>query len=72
MAEGLKVRLNVAETGGMRQYLHLFIGQVRGRMGYECMSDNRLRDVVEESVGSIPRQFGCRVGGVQGLHNRFQ
>jgi len=58
MAEGLRVEAKVAEMGGVEQYLHLLVGQVRGRVGYECFSDNRLRDAIDEFIGSLPRPLG--------------
>ena len=71
MTKGLKVEPNVAEMGGVEKYLHLLVGQVRGRVGYECLSDNRICDVIDEFTGSLPRRLDCRVGGAHGLHDRI-
>ena len=63
----MKVRLDVVETRGT--YLYLPLLQVRGRMGYECLGEHRLRDVIDEFVGSLPRQFGFRVEAAKELYD---
>ena len=65
----MKVRPYVVEMGGTNRNLRYLVGQVRGRMGYECMGEHHLRDVIDEFAGSFPRQFGCRVRGAKGLHD---
>ena len=51
----------MVEMGGIKHYLHLLVGHVRGRMGYECLAgEHRFRDVIDEFDGCLPRQFGCR------------
>ena len=38
-------------------------------MGNECLGGDRLRNVFDQFVGSLPLLFGCRVGSAEGLQN---
>ena len=38
-------------------------------MGNECLGGDRLREVVNQFAGSLPRMFGCRVGSAESVRD---